>query len=61
MHLKNFDHPVTVTSTLIALNKRGLNPSRSTIRKYLDRLVESGFANVELNGNTYEYELSRAR
>ena len=55
-HLNNFNHPVTVTSTLIELNKNGLDPSRSIIKRYLDKLAESGYARVKLNGNTYEYE-----
>jgi hypothetical protein len=55
-HLNNFNQPVTVTSALIELNKRGLNPSRSIIRRYLDKLVKSGYATVKLNGNIYEYK-----
>ena len=58
-HFYNFNHPVTITSSLIELNKRGLNPSRGVIHRYLDKLVESGFATVKLNGNIYEYESNK--
>lgn len=54
-HLMNFQQPVTVTSTLMALNRHGLNPGRPAVKKYLDALVKSGAATVVLNGNCSEY------
>ncbi len=54
-HLMNFQKPVTVTSTLVALNRHGLNPGRPTVKRYLDALVKSGAATVVLNGNCSEY------
>lgn len=56
-HLKSFNNPVTVTSTLIELNRNGLNPSRGTVRKYLDKMAESGFVKVHMAGNICEFEL----
>ena len=56
-HLKSFNNPVTVTSTLIELNRNGLNPSRGTVRRYLDKMAESGLVKVHLIGNVSEFEL----
>ncbi|MBP2132589.1 hypothetical protein J2128_000510 [Methanomicrobium sp. W14] len=58
-HIKSFGRPVTVTSAIVELNKNGLNPSRSVVRRHLDELAESGFLDVSLNGNVYEYRIKR--
>ncbi|MDD4300830.1 MAG: hypothetical protein PHO78_09315 [Methanomicrobium sp.] len=58
-HLKTFQNPVTITSTIIELNKCGLNPSRSVVKRYLDELVKAGAVTVRLNGNVYEFTLSK--
>ncbi|WOF16171.1 hypothetical protein F1737_05345 [Methanoplanus sp. FWC-SCC4] len=54
-HVNYFDQPVTVTSTLMALNRHGLNPTRALIKKRLDELAESGYVKVRKNGNISEY------
>ncbi|MDD3978225.1 MAG: hypothetical protein PHI15_08770 [Methanomicrobium sp.] len=56
-YLKNSTHPVTVTGTIIELNKYGLNPSRNIVKRYFDDLEKAGVVTVRLNGNVYEFTL----
>ena len=54
-HIRTFGAPVTVTSSLVELNKHRLNPSRSTIKSVLDKLAKAGVARAYKNGNVWEY------
>ncbi len=54
-HIRTFGAPVTVTSSLVELNKHRLNPSRSTIKGVLDKLAKAGVARAYKNGNVWEY------
>ncbi len=54
-HIRTFGAPVTVTSSLVELNKHRLNPSRAVIKRILDKLVDTGAAKAFKNGNVWEY------
>ena len=54
-HIRTFGAPVTVTSSLVELNKHRLNPSRSAIKGVLDKLAKAGVVKAVKNGNVWEY------
>ena len=54
-HIRTFGAPVTITSSLVELNKHRLNPSRSAIKGVLDKLAKAGVVKAVKNGNVWEY------
>ena len=50
-HIRTFGAPVTVTSSLVELNKHRLNLSRSAMKGVLDKLAKAGVVKAVKNGN----------